>query len=172
MKALKNILTISVIETLVFWVLVKYFYIPKLYENPEIVSSQNLLIIVAFTNLILFVILTLNGKSKFRIPVLVNILLAPLILMFILTKTNQNYLSNRFTGGTFKYQNAEYLINVDKKKQNFLLTKTDLNNSQTNILSGKIEIQKNKIILIAKPENYIIENDSIKGIEGKNFKLK
>ena len=58
------------------------------------------------------------------------------------------------------------------RKQNFLLTKTDLASSKTNIISGKIEMENEKIILKSELGKYTIENDTIKGIDGKNFRLR
>jgi len=171
MKNSKKIIGIIIIDIILLWILVHYYFMDKFYSDPDFFSVRNLTILIILINIIIFGILYFTKNSKFKIAVLANIFLAPIILFLVLTKANQKYLTDNFAGGNFKYQNFNYSLHINKKQQNFLLTKTDEKTNKTNILSGKIEFQNAKIILITKSEKYIVENDSIKGIDDKNFKL-
>lgn len=159
-------------DLILFWIFIHYYFIEKFYSNSELFSIRNLTILVILINIIIFGVLHFAKKSKFKIAFFANIFLSPIILFLVLTKANQKYLAENFAGGNFKYQNLNYSLHINKKQRNFLLTKTDEKTNETNILGGKIEFQNDKIILISKSEKYVIENDSIKGIVGKNFKLK
>lgn len=171
MKNAEKVIGIIVIDILLLWILIRYYFIGKFYSNPEFFSITYLTIFVVLINLIIFAILHFAKRPRFKIAFLANIFLAPMILLLILTKANQKHLAENYVSGNFKFQDINYSVFINKKKQNFLITKTDPRTNKTNVLAGKIEFQKNRIILRSKTENYIVENDSIKGIEGRNFKL-
>ena len=172
MKIVEKFLGILIFEIIIFWIFVRYFYLPKIYSNPNFFAFENLIILVIILNIITFGILYFKGKSEFKIVFLINIFLAPLILFLVYNKANEKFLEKNYAGGKFRYENNEYSIFIDLKKENFLITKTDLKTNKTNIIGGKTEILNDKIILKTKTEKYFVENDSIKGIEGRNFKIK
>jgi hypothetical protein len=89
-----------------------------------------------------------------------------------LTRQIQIIFSENFLQKTFQSNYNKYGLFVDTTKKTFLLTRTDVRKNKSNILFGTAEILKDKILLKTGQEKYIIENDSIKGIEGENFKLK
>ena len=172
MKNAEKIIGIIIIDLIFFWILVNYYFIEKFYSDPEFFSVRNMTIFVIIVNIIIFGIIHFIKKSKFKIAFFANIILAPIILQLVLTKANQKFLTYNFAGGNFKYQNTNYSVYIDMRKQNFLLTKTDLASNKTNIISGKIEMENEKIILKSELGKYTIENDTIKGIDGKNFRLR
>ena len=57
MKTFKNILAIFIIETILFWIFLRYFYIPKMYDESEIISINVLAIILIGINVFIFLIL-------------------------------------------------------------------------------------------------------------------
>ena len=152
--------------------MVRYYYLPKLYSNPDLITAQNLIIITVIINVIIFGILYFTKKTKFKNAFLANIILAPIILLLVFSKAYKTFRLENFSGGSFKYKGSKFLVFVDKKKNNFTIFKTDINTNETNIIAGDIELQNDKILLKSRNEEYLIENDTIKGIDGKNFKLK
>lgn len=171
MRNAEKVIGIIIIDILLFWIIVRYYFIENFYSNPEFFSIKFLTILVVIINLIIFGILHFAKKPKFKIAFLANIFLAPIVLLLVVTKANQKHLTENFAGGNFKYQNINYSVLINKKNQDFLIMKTDQRTNKTNILGGKIEIQNDKIILKSETEKYTVENDSINGIEGKKFKL-
>ena len=172
MKTIEKILLIIILEIIIFWILVRYYYLPKLYSNPDLITAQNLIIITVIINVIIFGILYFTKKTKFKNAFLANIILAPIILLLVLSKAHKTFRQENFSSGSFQYNGSKFSVFVDKKKNNFTIFKTDINTNETNIIAGDIELQNDKILLKSRNEEYLIENDTIKGIEGKNFKLK
>ena len=172
MKTIEKILLIVILEILIFWILVRYYYLPKLYSNPDLITAQNLIVITIIINVIIFGTLYFTKKTKFKNAFLANIILAPIILLLVFSKAHKNFRQENFSGGSFKYKGSKFSVFVDKKKNNFTIFKTNINTNETNIIAGDIELQNDKILLKNRNEEYLIENDTIKGIEGKNFKLK
>jgi len=172
MKTIEKILLIVILEIIIFWILVRYYYLPKLYSNPDLITVQNLIIITVIINVIIFGILYFTKKTKFKNALLANIILAPIILLLVLSKAHKTFRQENFSSGSFQYKGSKFSVFVDKKKNNFTIFKTDINTNETNIIAGDIELQNDKILLKSRNEEYLIENDTIKGIEGKNFKLK
>ena len=172
MKTFKNIVVIFIIETILFWIFLRYFYIPKMYDESEIISINVLAIILIGINVFIFLILHFWTKSLGKQVFLINVFLSPLVLVLVFNKADTNYFSENFLQKTFQSNYNKYGLFVDTTKKTFLLTRTDVQKNKSNILFGTAEILKDKILLKTGQEKYIIENDSIKGIEGENFKLK
>lgn len=143
-----------------------------MYAESEIISINVLAIITTGINALIFLTLQFWIKSNLKKSFLINVFLSPMILILICINAHKNYVSENFLNKNFQYHYYKYGLHIDKRKKDFLLTKTDERKNTTNILAGTAEILKDKILLKTSQEKYIIENDSIKGIEGKNFKLK
>lgn len=143
-----------------------------MYFESEIISINILATIIIGINVFIFLILQFWTKSNVKQVFLINIFLSPLVLILVFNKADNNYFSENFLKKTFQSNYNKYGLFVDKQEKTFLLTRTDVRKSTSNILTGTAEIVNDKILLEISQEKYIIENDSIKGIEGKNFKLK
>ena len=112
MKTIEKILLIVILEIIIFWLLVRYYYLPKLYSNPDLITAQNLIIITVIINVIICGILYFTKKTKFKNAFLTNIILAPIILLFVFSKAHKTFRQENFSGGSFKYkvQNFQFLL--------------------------------------------------------------
>jgi hypothetical protein len=91
MKTFKNILVIFIIETILFWIFLRYFYIPKMYDESEIISINVLAIILIAINVFIFLILHFWTKSLGKQVFLINVFLSPLVLVLVFNKADTNY---------------------------------------------------------------------------------
>ncbi len=172
MKNSLFILLIFIIETILLWIFLRYIYIPNLYENTVFLDFKIIVIIFFGTNIIAFGIFHYLKKLAIKKVFLINSFLSVIILISFYNTAADNYYSNNYILGNFKDNYFRYSLLVNKKKKDYLLCRTDERKNLTNILAGKIEVIEDKIILHSIKEKFVLENDSIKGFEGKNFKLK